>query len=350
MLYFDLSGALMIWCLNCLHVGCNLKGSLIPSPSPTVASYGCSIVQRFLTAGFESLDPERYRPFYLPVLQSIPDPARKNTASNMLSSHESLGIAQIVFYVPIVPTAIWLMRRNGKIHPRLAWWPLIPFSLMRLAGGPVLIAFEEKPSIGLYAAAIVLLNVGVVPLVIATLGYVRIVLLDNYSSNPRANKISSILRIFIFVAIGLLAAGGGVSSIGTTSSMNISRTLTLVGYIVFAVVHVVLISIMTFFWRKKHTLLPSSQAVLRGGLLASPLLIIRTVFGLLEVALENSATSPFNPIAGNAVAFGLMALLPEYIVVLTYIYTGFSIPPDRGVPLNAVQAHTATQLADKSNV
>jgi hypothetical protein len=116
----------------------------------------------------------------------------------MLNSHESLGIAQIVFYVPIVPTAIWLFRRNGKNRPRMAWWCLIPFSLstpslfhkldlkfpkilpvrleiVRLAGGPVLIAFEQKPSIGLYVAAIILLNVGVVPLILATLGYVRIV-------------------------------------------------------------------------------------------------------------------------------------------------------------------------------
>ncbi|RFU74339.1 hypothetical protein TARUN_7966 [Trichoderma arundinaceum] len=261
----------------------------------------------------------------------------------MINSHESLGIAQIVFYVPIVPTAIWLMKRNGRIRPRLAWWPLIPFSLMRLAGGPVLIAFEQNPSIGLYVAAIILLNVGVVPLIIATLGYVRIV------SNPRANKIGTILRLCIFVAIGLLAAGGGVSSSGTPSAMNTSRTLTLIGYIVFAVVHVVLISIMLFFWRKKHTLLPSSQVVLRGSLLASPFLIIRTIFGLLEVALQNSASSPFNPILGNAVTFGLMALLPEYAVVLTYIYTGFSISPDRGVPA-AEEVQTATQLADKSSV
>lgn len=86
-------------------------------------------------------------------------------------------------------------------------------------------------------------------------------LLDNYSSNPRANKIGVIMRLCIFVAIGLLSAGGGVSSIGTPSAMNTSRTLTLVGYIVFAVMLAVLISMMAFFWRKKHTLLSSSQIV-----------------------------------------------------------------------------------------
>lgn len=138
----------------------------------------------------------------LPIQQVTRPQDKHKQPPSMLNSHESLGIAQIVFYVPIIPTAIWLMRRNGRIRPRLAWWPLIPFSLsttlhfililkkkkknpstksnsvleiVRLAGGPVTIALEQKPSIGLYVAAIILLNVGVVPLIIATLGYVRIV-------------------------------------------------------------------------------------------------------------------------------------------------------------------------------
>lgn len=87
--------------------------------------------------------------------------------------------------------------------------------------------------------------------------------------------------------------------------------------------------------------------ILRGGLLASPFLIIRTVFGLLEVVFQNSATSPFSPVEGNAVAFALMALLPEYIAILTYFYTGFSIPPDRGVP---AAVEIITESADKSGV
>lgn len=42
---------------------------------------------------------------------------------------------------------------------------------MRPAGGPVIIALENHPNnIGLYVAAIILLNVGVIPLIVATLG------------------------------------------------------------------------------------------------------------------------------------------------------------------------------------
>ena len=85
--------------------------------------------------------------------------------------------------------------------------------------------------------------------------------MDNYSENPRANKIASLIRAAIFIAIGLLAAGGGVSSIGTKSSQNLSRSLTLAGYIVFAAILALLICMAFFFWRKRLTLLPSSQIV-----------------------------------------------------------------------------------------
>ena len=45
---------------------------------------------------------------------------------------------------------------------------------MRLAGGPVIIALQKNPeSIGLIIAAIILLNVGVIPLIVADLGLTR---------------------------------------------------------------------------------------------------------------------------------------------------------------------------------
>jgi hypothetical protein len=47
----------------------------------------------------------------------------------MLNKHAQLGIAQIVFYVPIVPLAIYLLIRNWSYRPRMAWWPMVPLSL-----------------------------------------------------------------------------------------------------------------------------------------------------------------------------------------------------------------------------
>lgn len=46
---------------------------------------------------------------------------------------------------------------------------------VRLAGGPIIIALEKNPdNLGLIIAAVILLNVGVIPLIVADLGLTRI--------------------------------------------------------------------------------------------------------------------------------------------------------------------------------
>lgn len=52
-------------------------------------------------------------------------------------------------------------------------------------------------------------------------------------------------------------------------------------------------------------------------------LFLRAIYGLLYVFIDNSIYSTWNPLFGSAVAFALMALLPEYIVLCIYIYLGF---------------------------
>lgn len=140
----------------------------------------------------------------------------------------------------------------------MAWWPLIPLSLMRLAGGIITIVLEKNQSnIGLIIAALILLNVGAIPLIVATLGQMRIILMDNYSHSPHSNRIGKGLRLSFVVAIALLAAGGGLSSV----NKSVSRILSLVGYIVFAVVLAILIAMELYFLRKRSELIPTSRKV-----------------------------------------------------------------------------------------
>lgn len=238
-----------------------------------------------------------------------------------MDPHTSLGIAQIVFYAPMVPLAVHLMTRNGRIRPRMAWWPLIPFTLMRFTGGPVIIAPEKHPGdTSLLIAAIILLNVGVVPLIVADLGLTRIILMDNYSRSPHSNRVA-----------GLLAAGGALDSQDADSSLSIGHALTLAGYIVFAVELVTLTAMQLYFSTKRDEFLASSRRVLCGSLLASPLIMVRTVYGILEVVFVNSRGTLWNPVYGSAVAFGLMVLLAEYIALCAYLYTGYSIALGRGL-------------------
>jgi hypothetical protein len=58
-------------------------------------------------------------------------------------------------------------------------------------------------------------------------------------------------------------------------------------------------------------------------MLAMPALVLRTVYGLLYEFTSDSIFSTWDPLFGSAVAFALMALLPEYIVLVIYVYLGF---------------------------
>ncbi|KAM3476634.1 hypothetical protein MY5147_003139 [Beauveria neobassiana] len=229
----------------------------------------------------------------------------------MPNAHTSVAIAQVVFYAPMVPLVVYLFSRNGRIRPRMAWWPLIPFSLFRLAGGIVTIIAEKQPgNMGLWIAALILLNVGVVPLIVANLGLTRLI---------------------------------GAASVNA----HLSRALTLAGYVVFAL-ELLLLTATQLWWffyfysppRHRDTapaaaaaeaLLPSSRRVLVATLAAFPLLAVRTAYGLLEVARQDEPGSAWNPLTGSALAFALMALLPEYVVLAGWVFVGYAIPARREV-------------------
>ncbi|KAM3559288.1 hypothetical protein MY1884_003538 [Beauveria asiatica] len=258
----------------------------------------------------------------------------------MPNAHTSVAIAQVVFYAPMVPLVVHLFSRNARIRPRMAWWPLIPFSLFRLAGGIVTIIAEKQPgNTGLWIAALVLLNVGVVPLIVANLGLTRLIIQDNHASKPAYTHPVKALRLLFLVAILLLVGGSGSASVNA----HLSRALTLAGYAVFALELLLLTAtqLWVFYFSTRHRaapLLPSSRRVLAATLAAFPLLAVRTAYGLLEVARQGGGgggggepASAWNPLTGSALAFALMALLPEYVVLVGWVFVGYAIPARREV-------------------
>ncbi len=66
-------------------------------------------------------------------------------------------------------------------------------------------------------------------------------------------------------------------------------------------------------------------------MLAAPFLIVRNVYSLIEVISDETIEGTWSPVYGNAVAFALMVLLMEYVAICIWLYTGYTMPPDRGV-------------------
>lgn len=152
--------------------------------------------------------------------------------------------------------------------------------------------------------------------------------MDNHAASPTHAKISKALRLLIVAATALLGAGGGLAS----TQPAVAHDLTLAGYILFAVELLFLFAVQTHSFLARQSLLPSSRRVLTSAMAAFPFLMLRTVYGLLQIVdQEKTADSVWNPLTGSAVGFALMALLPEFVVLAAWVATGLAIPPRREV-------------------
>lgn len=124
---------------------------------------------------------------YKPVHRAL-----TTSQTKMVNSHTSVAIAELVFYLPTLPVAVFILVKNWDNRPRLAWYPLATFSLrmpssffqsgiaanpisVRIAGAIVTIARDSRPQgIGLVIAATIILNIGLIPLLISLIGVLRI--------------------------------------------------------------------------------------------------------------------------------------------------------------------------------
>jgi hypothetical protein len=48
-------------------------------------------------------------------------PAKPTLAATMLNPHVSVAVAQVVVYAPMLPIAIYVLCKNWKYPPRMAW-------------------------------------------------------------------------------------------------------------------------------------------------------------------------------------------------------------------------------------
>jgi hypothetical protein len=78
-----------------------------------------------------------------------------------------------------------------------------------------------------------------------------------------------------------------------------------------------------------------------------PFLMVRTAYGLLYAFQEDTVFGFWNPLFGSAPVFGIMALLPEYIVLWIYIYLGFYRIKDRSSKHHAIgEDGSSVRMAD----
>lgn len=88
----------------------------------------------------------------------------------MLDRHGGLAIAVLIFYAVLIGPAIYVCIRHG-FGRYLGWFYLVTLPIVRIVGAACQIAAEQHPSVGLYTAAAICNGIGLVPLLLALMGF-----------------------------------------------------------------------------------------------------------------------------------------------------------------------------------
>ncbi|KAE8555688.1 hypothetical protein TMatcc_002954 [Talaromyces marneffei ATCC 18224] len=243
----------------------------------------------------------------------------------MLNEHSKVSIAQIAFYGPavIAAVALLLFRRAVRTLPLFPWIVLLIFTLVRLAGGIVVILYENQPSSnGLLIATLILLNVGVFPCIAATIGLINLITFIDFRKNKALAKIIICSRLLFLAGVAVLITGGCLQGSDSPDDQETGTKLVRIGYCIVTVFVACLLSFQLFFWSRKSKLSQTSFLVLRNASLTMPFFVVRLTYAFLSIY---RADQTWNSLTGPVVPFIVMALLMEYCVVIIYLYTGYKI-------------------------
>ncbi|KAI9869127.1 MAG: hypothetical protein M1813_002951 [Trichoglossum hirsutum] len=245
----------------------------------------------------------------------------------MLDNHGKVAAAVIAFYVPTLVITGFLTFRHG-FRKDLGWLYLSLFSIARIIYGILEIVLDERkrPSVGLIIAISILASVGLTFLLLATMGFLKTVSNIGFGDKPLLLKLLDRTQLLFTVAIVLSIAGGTMRSpTAKPSKQSTGRALVRAAVIILTATFALLVGYTVYFWTYRSRLTKSRLTLLRAFSLSIPFLIVRIIYSLLS-AFGSTIFSKWSPVSGSWVAFLIMGLIMEYIVVMIYVTAGVLIP------------------------
>src|SRR5271154_1527103 len=170
-----------------------------------------------------------------------------------VTSREALCIVEIIYYVPALLPAVYVIKKHG-FGRQLGWIYLVILGILRLIGAATGIAAIHSPSLGLIECSTITFSVGLSPLLLALLG-----ILQRLSEGMKGQGISpQIFRVcHIPIIVGLiLAIIAGTKEYDTnTSTRNDGYTYAKTGIILLVVGFMILVAMtLAIFGKKRHIL------------------------------------------------------------------------------------------------
>ncbi|KAF2402616.1 hypothetical protein EJ06DRAFT_520557 [Trichodelitschia bisporula] len=154
----------------------------------------------------------------------------------MPSPHQSLAIALLVLWTPLLLPAFLVLRKHG-VGRHLGWFYLLSLPLVRIVGAGIELGAlaSHPPDLGLYTASSILYAIGLVPLLLAAQG-VSSRVNDKLPAPRLPMKVFMAAKLATIVGLALaIAAGTMLSPSADAGSQNTGRTLRRVAAIIFDV-------------------------------------------------------------------------------------------------------------------
>ncbi|KAL6706944.1 hypothetical protein ACN47E_004894 [Coniothyrium glycines] len=242
-----------------------------------------------------------------------------------MTPHTAVGIAQVAVYTPVTLYAQYIGIRCWKYGSRMACYMVMAFTLIRLAGGALLITVEKDLSSDnaeMIKVTYILLNLGIVPLLASFDGFLGLVFREDYPNNTALRLIHYICASLIILATALLITAGTMT--GKIDQASLQGILYKIGYFDFLAVFLVVVLLSLWIFLTQHDSVKSTHfQIIIWLLLSSPFLAVRAAYGtigIFEATGPRMFTSMWSSLFGSATALSLMALLPEFIVICIYIH------------------------------
>jgi len=233
-----------------------------------------------------------------------------------VSYSDGVSIAFIVLYTPILPIAFYLAFRLGFSRSS-GWIFLVVFALARIIGFAFQLATISNPSnIQLYEGYAILINIGLSPLMLATLGLLSHVLPSiNHNTNTvvKPNHLR-LVQIIVSVAL-ILGIIGGTKAFDISTGAYTPQSESKASVVLFIAAFVAIVLATGIMFSTVSRVGRGEKRILKCVALSVPFLFARLLYSILFV-LANIQT--FSPVSGSETALLVMCLIMELIIVVIY--------------------------------
>lgn len=266
----------------------------------------------------------------------------------MLTYRAIVAIISLAFYVPALPTSLQIAYKQGPGNNAAYVW-LALFTAIRIVGFSLQLRAEthhEDANTTFYSGVAVLLNIGLSPLLLSSVGMLSRV--DGAVGRRMACTLV-LVALPIWLALALLVAGSidPTSQEGPTFSANGEIKA---GVAVYLLCFLELCYATALIHFRKHLALRDDQHLAYVVALSLPFMLVRVLYITLFAFAAHGNSEWFNVISGDETTQLCMQVVQEYIIVFLYLLVGLKLREkhrERKVTTAIEEAHPGRDFAEK---